>query len=295
MKRLTFMFFVFFPVFTFSQIKLAKQAEPQLEEICFDYSSNWQGEKYRNYIGQTLYVVPGCGSPKLGYLDFYETPNGKTYKPIRKHYTFSSYESLANKTFKVEDACVVGEDELGRPNIYLKLTSDIDTLYYKYDSRYEGTFPFIVMGYFEKAKEDNIGKQICLLKGPDSKMVDYVTGKDVLLTPVSTWTCSDIVLDTEFYRLTMLFTNAKEETISCDLVNQFRFITETYRKKIVTKYGKVLVQTAINGYIQKGMPADLVKVAYGEPSKVNNSSSGEQWVYDNTYVYIKNGKVTGWN
>lgn len=280
-----------------SQIKLSSQAEKQPEEITFDYSRNWQGEHYRNYIGQTLYVVPQKEQlVKYGYEGFYEKPNGNIFRQVSESIRNTKTEALANKTFKVEDAKIIGKDILGNPNVFLKLTSNTDTLYYNYDIRYEHKFPFIVMDYLDKLKADHIGKKSCLLKCPDIKQTDYVNGKDVMLTPGSLWTCSDIVLDTKFYTLIMLFKNDKGETISNEANRyKFMFISEPYKHKLEAKYGKVIVLTAIKGNIQKGMSGELVKVAYGEPIRINDASYGEQWVYDGYYVYFKNGKVTGWN
>ena len=279
------------------QIKLSSQAEKQPEKIAFDNSRNWQGEHYRNYIGQTLYVVPKPEQlVKYGYEGFYETPNGNIYQQVSKISRNTKTEALASKTFKVEDAKVIGKNILGYPNVFLKLTSNSDTLYYNYDIRYEHTFPFIVMAYLDKLKADYIGKKSCLRKCPDTKLPDYVNGKDVMLTPGSLWTCSDIVLDTKYYTLTMLFTNDKGETISNEANRyKFMFISEPYKQKLEAKYGKAIVLTAIKGNIQKGMSGELVKVAYGEPIRINDASYGEQWVYDGYYVYFRNGKVTGWN
>ena len=43
------------------------------------------------------------------------------------------------------------------------------------------------------------------------------------------------------------------------------------------------------------MSKELVKVAYGEPSRVKKADYGEQWIYNSYNVYFKNGLVTGWN
>ena len=157
----------------YGQIKLSSQAEKQHEKITFDNSKNWQGEHYRNYIGQTLYVVPKPEQlVKYGYEGFYETPNGNIYRQVSEYIRNTKTEALANKTFKVEDATIIGKDVLGNPNVFLKLASNTDTLYYNYDIRYEHKFPFIVMDYLDKLKADNIGKKSCLLKCPDKKQTD---------------------------------------------------------------------------------------------------------------------------
>lgn len=293
-KSIALFVFLLMALSSIGQVKLARQAE-KVESVAFDYTKNWQGEHYRNYIGQSLYVIPKTELlAESGYENFYEKPNGSVYQPNYESFTFSRNtrtEALANKTLKVEDAVTTGRDILGRQTVFLKLSLDTDTLYYKYDFRYEHNFPFIVLGYLEKLKADNIGKNFCLANCLGSKISDYITGKEVILTPGTLWTCTDIVLDTEFGILTKLFTNEKGETIR----DWVKFIPEDYKNQLDKKYGKTLVQAAINGEIQKGMSKELVKVAFGEPEKINNASYGEQWVYSSIYVYFKNGKVSGWN
>ncbi|MBO4691803.1 MAG: hypothetical protein J5604_03395 [Bacteroidales bacterium] len=94
----------------------------------------------------------------------------------------------------------------------------------------------------------------------------------------------------------MLFTNANGETISNEAIRyKFMFIPEDYKINLDKKYGKALVLSAIKGKIQKGMSKELVKVAYGEPSRVKKADYGEQWIYNSYNVYFKNGLVTGWN
>ncbi len=278
------------------QIKLSTQAEKQEEEVAFDDSKNWQGEQYRSYIGQSLYVVPKTEKlVQYGYSGFFLKPDGDVYEPMSSSSRFNpktKHEALANKTLIVEDVVISGKDYLGKPNVYLKLTLDADTLYFKYDLMYEHNFPFIVMSYLDRLQKDNIGKQFVMKKVLDKTTTDYVTGKEVVYIPGSIWTCTDIVLDTKYYNLTKIFTNDKEETISGF---EALFILKEYKESLEKIYGKKLVQEAINGNIKIGMPKELVIVSWGKPDDINYSSYGEQWVYSGQYVYIEKGKVTGWN
>ena len=54
----------------------------------------------------------------------------------------------------------------------------------------------------------------------------------------------------------------------------------------------------IHDRIVEGMSADDVEQVMGSPTRINRSSSGDQWVYDHggptTYVYVRGGKVTSW-
>lgn len=55
--------------------------------------------------------------------------------------------------------------------------------------------------------------------------------------------------------------------------------------------------------IRVGMRRCEALASWGPPTKVNRASYGDQWVYcrdgvqciDSQYVYIRGGKVTGWN
>ena len=67
-------------------------------------------------------------------------------------------------------------------------------------------------------------------------------------------------------------------------------------QKLVAKYGKTMIDKVRSGKIIIGMSKDLLIMSWGEPDKINRNSYGaDQWVYDNQYVYVKNGKVEGWN
>jgi hypothetical protein len=55
--------------------------------------------------------------------------------------------------------------------------------------------------------------------------------------------------------------------------------------------------------IRVGMSRCAVLASWGNPSKINRASYGDQWVYcrdgayciNNQYVYVRHGRVTGWN
>jgi cysteine synthase len=52
--------------------------------------------------------------------------------------------------------------------------------------------------------------------------------------------------------------------------------------------------------IVRGMTASQVIRSWGKPNEINQSSGGDQWVYNRggskmQFVYLSNGIVTGWN
>lgn len=265
-----------------SNIKVMNPAEKQ-EKSKFDITRNWQGPRFEAYIGQTMQLIP-----LESYGGFYIYPNEKPASGV-------TLRNMQNKTLMVLDAFEYKEDH--KHKAYLKIASDSDTVFYCFDPyllSYE-FFPFIFTAYYDNLKTKYLGKKHYLRRS--NSLTDYVTGNSIKLYSGTIWTCSDIVIDTSIiYELKLLFTNKKGETIGLG-VNEYDhwFISCANKNKLETKYGKELVLTAISGKIQKGMPKELVKIAWGTPKRINSASYGEQWVYENNYIYFKNGVVTGWN
>ena len=52
------------------------------------------------------------------------------------------------------------------------------------------------------------------------------------------------------------------------------------------------------GKIWKGMTAEMVRDSWGSPVKINrvigNSSSKEEWIFKNTWLYIENNTLVEW-
>ena len=263
------------------------------KEIQFDSLSNWQGFNYEAYLGQTMQLMPTDFTYDF-FSDVYDSFYLYNRQPLREQLI----KALAGETFKVID--VIKDD---KNNIFLKLShkhnSDSIIINYRYNTEPYASklFPFIVTAYFEKLKSTHLEKKACLKINPNCRLKDYVTGKRLKLIPGSTWTCKDFVIDASIIpELKMLFTNAKGETIgvAADSFDEW-FVTPVKRNILEAKYGKDLVLAALNKEIRKGMSQELVRIAWGNPERINNSSYGEQWDYEENYVYFKNGVVTGWN
>jgi hypothetical protein len=56
-----------------------------------------------------------------------------------------------------------------------------------------------------------------------------------------------------------------------------------------------MMKAALHQQIMVGMPLVLLINSWGEPNRINSASYGDQYVYGDNCVYIKNGKVTSWN
>ncbi len=67
---------------------------------------------------------------------------------------------------------------------------------------------------------------------------------------------------------------------------------------LIKKYGKKNAQRIIDKKIWLGMSNEMARESWGEPNDINRTVGRwgvhEQWVYDGTYLYFENGKLTGW-
>jgi len=64
------------------------------------------------------------------------------------------------------------------------------------------------------------------------------------------------------------------------------------------KYGSNLAALINSGKIWKGMSAEMVQDSWGSPQKINRVINGnvvkEEWIYNNTWLYIENDMLTEW-
>ncbi len=70
------------------------------------------------------------------------------------------------------------------------------------------------------------------------------------------------------------------------------------KAQIIKKYGAVNGLKIFNKRIWLGMTSAMALASWGDPNKVNRTVGKwgvhEQWVYDDTYLYFENGKLTSW-
>lgn len=300
--------FLLFSNNQYAQVKIGAKKEKIERDIKYDSLSNYLGDNIYAYIGQELYVKPkNSDLKKFGYEGFYTKPdNNKQYiYELKDKYSISTpYEKLAGKTFRcisiekkefkigMTPPKTYGLKGLSENYYFLELANEKDTVYYEY-SKYEHNFPFVVLGYLKKIEEKySKDKYILIAKN----VSDFITGENLSFQPSTLWHFKEVLLEDKYYNITLLFSNDKNETIGIeDYRVKYAFIEENQANRLKQKYGFSMFTAAINGKIKVGMNEELVKLAWGEPIRINNSSYGQQWVYNNQYVYIKNGKVTGFN
>jgi hypothetical protein len=288
------------------------------EPTAFDSTSNFLGKSPALYVGQQLYLLPKDPMlRKFGYDGFvvdYTKPGlgnkENTYQCCDSY--GSMYEALQGKYFTVEK--VIPHPEAAKmPGIYgpksflqLKPKEGDGPIYYEYSSISEYTFPFLVVGYFEKQKRLHTGKKFVLRgrnwKSNDLVPNDLVSGVPVSqFTPGKEWKCVDVSVDEKFYLPSLILENSAKQQIALplNLVEpgdyEFAFpgsVAAMYQKT----YGPVLWAAIVAGTPKIGMTKQQARLAWGSPEKTNQITTAagrhEQWVYKQGYLSFEGDKLT---
>lgn len=121
----------------------------------------------------------------------------------------------------------------------------------------------------------------------------YLVEYDTLLGYVFT-----LDVETDEYRTKRIQKeNMKKEQLNA----QKRELAENRAERralLIKKYGTEHGDKISKGQIWLGMTKEMVEDSWGKPSEVNRSVGSwgvkEQWVYYNSYLYIRNGILTSW-
>jgi hypothetical protein len=321
MKKLTLFILINFFLNNFncySQIKtleVSKQKEI-LDTITYDSSKNFLGENVYMYKNQELYVMPQHPSlRKYGYSYFY-TDYKKEVKYKCCDGIGSKYSDLVGQYFLVVDIIKIEksvDDIVDTDKFYLKLrnkkTSEI--LYFKYNTKYESDFPFLVVGYYEKQNEINVGKEIILKNGKwleiwygkGEPIIDLKTGSILNIQQGSKWKCVNVMVEEKCFTFAMILENNLGHTIFLPLSSynkpSFKIQWGIYNpievKNYIERFGVENWEIILNSEIKIGFTEEMVKLAWGLPKKINRTSGLDQWVYENQYLYFNNGKLEAYN
>ena len=309
----------------FSQItttKIINNEEPKIS-IVYDSSLNFLGKDVLLYKGQELYLIGKSESSReYGYSGFiidFKKGSGSlknTYQPIipedKKYIEYdiggkSIYDSLAGKYFKVLDIYEhpksKEEKYLYGTKYYLALEEKESgkKLYFEYDSKSEYSFPFIVLGYFEKIKKNFIGKSYVISTNYFEDSKEISTGNIIHNRPGQKWTCIDLTIEEKYYNLSLILKNDLEEKVLADYEYLFKKGGKnqvyTWKKAEIykTKFGLVNWHIILDREVKIGFTEEMVILAWGEPNSINRASYGDQWVYDDQYLYFENGKLKAFN
>jgi hypothetical protein len=333
-KVLTFLTVLTTAPFIFGQITTTKVA-PKLEQTNktpYDSTQNFLGKDVNKYLGQELYLIPMAESlRKYGYsgfcLDYTKDSKAlsNTYKPIipeNKSFIeldlgggWTQHELIEGKYFKVieikKHPKAIENENLYGDKSFLKLEEKIskDIVYFEYDNQFEHSFPFIVVGFFEKQKALILGKKYVFADkvityryfgDPNAKpSVDIITGKQLTIVTGEKWKCLDLTVEEEHYTLSLVIQNSLGEKTTMNYNTVFgkwskgRAYSATDADNYRKDFGSETFDLILKGKCKIGMTKEMCLLSWGEPKSINETiTSGkktEQWVYKDNYLYFDNG------
>jgi hypothetical protein len=298
-----------------TKTKIAKKKEV-ISDVPYDSLHNFLAKDVHLYIGQELYLKERPESlRKYGYDNFVLDYQYKGYD--RKSNTYkccdsynSKYDELKGKFFRVidihkhpkadENSIVYGD------KYYLELEEKVskDKVYFEYSTKFESSFPFLVVGFYEKQKSLWVGQDFVftdrILKVSSGGGIDITTGESLMIKTGEVWKCIDLTIEEKYYSLALLVENERGNTttVSYDSTFDDRHFAYTakeanqYKNKIGTEKFNLILQ----GKVKIGMTKEMCELSWGEPKDINNTiTSGrksEQWVYEDNYLYFDNGILT---
>ncbi len=279
------------PLITVAQVRVASAAKPN-NAIEYRYDSTKNVMNFvQYYIGQDLFVIPASSS----YKSSYNTDNyfGKGIKVLDNGNWLDgklSFDEVQGRTFHVTG---IEEKKLrGHLTGYFLILEDKETgeeIYFNNHTQFIGFFPFITLGFKEKYERVNKDKKFVFRS---YTLHDFDTGEKIDAHK-TTWTFKEIIAMPDVMKAGYYLVN--DGGIATAVESMDNFIPKSDIDSYAKKYGKEMVDAALDGDVKVGMASDLVRIAKGQPEHINSASYGQQWVYKNMYIYIKNGKVTGWN
>ena len=289
------------------------KTQPDLNENSqYDSLTNFVGINVHQYLGQTLYLK---GISKIlrqfGYDGFYKDPKGKSkYKCCDG--SGSKYNDLNGKYYKVleitKHPMADSKDELyaklysSKSILKLQEKESNDILYFEYNNESKHSFPFIVVGFFEKAKKSVINKEFIfadiVLKGS----MNIETAKEVTIFTGQKWKCIDFTIDEEFFNLSLILQNPigektliGYESIATECAIKDLTFTPEQVESYSKKFGSENFDKILKGKVAIGMTKEMCLLSWGKPKKINETITAngktEQWVYNDNYLYFENGTV----
>ena len=320
-KTLTLLIVLTTTTFAIGQItttKVAPTAE-QIDNKPYDSTQNFLGKEVHKYIGQELYLKGVVETlRKYGYSGFYSDYkkgqfDGGVYKCCESYN--SKYDALNGRYFKVLEIIKhpkASENEsLYGKKSYLKLEEKAskDIVYFEYDNQFEHSFPFIVVGFFEKQKARSIGKEYVFsdkvityrfFGDANAKpSMDIITGKQLTIITGEKWKCLDLTVEEEYYTLSLVIQNSLGEKTTIDYSTVYgkwrkgRTYTVTEADSYIKDFGSETFNLILKGKCKIGMTKEMCRLSWGEPKSINETITAgkktEQWVYKDNYLYFDNG------
>lgn len=279
------------PLITAAQVRVAMPTQSKSElEYRYDSTKNVM-PFVQYYVGQDLFVMPAASA----YTAKHQVDNvfGRGLKTTEAGTSFDVEVPLSEVQGRTLHVTGIEPNMMRGSHIgdYLVM-EDKETgenFYFRVPSVKISFFPFVTLGFKEKFERENKDKKFVFRS---YTLHDFDTGEKIDAHK-TTWTFKEIIAMPDVMKAGYYLVN--DGGIATAVESMDNFIPKSDIDSYAKKYGKEMVGAALDGDVNVGMASDLVRIAKGQPEHINSASYGQQWVYKNMYIYIKNGKVTGWN
>lgn len=319
-KTITLLLTAITATISFGQITTTKVA-PKVDHVDitpYDSTENYLELSPMKYVGQELYL--NGKSKRLreyGYADFVLDYNKSTLANTSNIYKCcegynSKYDDLNGKYFRVLDVIKhpkaasgnTTDEYLYGKKWFLKLQEKEsgDIVYFQYNGKFEDTFPFIVVGFFEKQKKRVAGMEFIFSEKYLANSTEITTGKPISNIIGQVWKCVDLTIEEKYYSLSLILENnlGEKTTVSYDGVFGKYHLGRAYTVSETANYRKLFgsdnFDLVLQGKVKIGFTKEMCRLSWGEPNDINETiTSGkksEQWVYEKNYLYFDNGVVT---
>lgn len=335
---------------SFAQITTYK-VEPKKEDtqriiLHYDSLKNITRENITSLVGQQVQVLPYI---PLGGSDLATGPTLYSRKPSSNGYDnsavvmpdtrFTIYKSrfgaFDNQVFNIVgvDSIKAGTNSYPSTHFYLIVNNnnypnnhylEVGMAHdrYSYNGKLENrgqltASNFIILGYFEKMKELNIGKLLVNKYENNTHPLGttpilYNLSDATPLTKIpkdNVWRVVDYTfVDTQDYKgISYILTSDSIQDVFCraydgnftpyDEYLKNKGERADWEKKMIRLYGKTNGNLIIDGKVKLGFSKKMCEEAWGIPSDINKSTGSwgthEQWVYGSgSYLYFENGRLT---
>lgn len=174
-----------------------------------------------------------------------------------------------------------------------------DKVYFEYHSKYESSFPFLVVGFYTKLKEQSLGEKFVIGDTKtyfEDNTLDFKTGNPIVFGIGNKWECIDVTIEEKYFSLCLVLEDEKGQTIKVSYESivgpkkHSRFFTEEDANRYKIKFGTSIWNLILKGEVKIGMTKEMCRLSWGKPNDINKTvSSGynsEQWVYSDNYLYF---------
>lgn len=302
--------FLFGALTSEAQITITSSAEAKPKPVApYDSTRNFLENDYAQYVGQMFYIIPRPESLRKYGFDGFMLECRKTSITDNSNVfaccsSFNSqYEALAGKYFKV--LAVIKPSEMESPCLKLEISDSGQIVYYEYNPQFEYTFPFLTLGYFEKQKAIFKDREVLIRAFPvieglkQKKTRNISTGDAIVVEKGKYYKCLDLTVDEENFEPALLCVTDAGEKFLWSLATKDlgipRLMTKAQAESYRKKFGDENWSVILDEKVRIGMTEEMALLSWGPPKKVNRSSTGDQWVYENQFLYFNAGKLTAFN